>query len=390
MNQDLVLPDRELDAELASFAREVRAFAWRRLAPHAREIDEQRRFRREVVGELAEAGILGGPIDPRFGGGGWSPLQLVVAHEEIGAVCANTRGFLAVHTGLVAQCLERFGDEAQKRRWLPALVRGEKIGCFALTEEEAGSDVAALRCRAEPAEGVHRLSGEKIWITNGGVADLAIVFATVDPERGREGITAFVVETSAAGLRREPMPGIELGHRGSDHARLRLEGVEVPADAVLGGVGRGFEVAMGGLAAGRLSVAAGAVGIHRAALAESLAFTAERVQFGRPIQRMQMVQERLADMATELHAARALVHRCARLRAQGLESPADLAMAKLHATEAAWRAADAAVFLHGGRGYSSARPVERLLRDAMGLRIYEGTTFVQKVVLARELSRERS
>lgn len=390
MNQDLILPDRELDAELAALAREVRAFAERRLAPYAREIDERRYFRHEVVGELAEAGILGGPIDPRFGGGGWSPLQLAVAHEEIGAVCGNTRGFLAVHTGLVAQSLERFGDDAQKRRWLPALVRGEKIGCFALTEEEAGSDVAALRCRAAATGLGYRLCGEKIWITNGGVADLAIVFATVDPGRGREGITAFLVETSRPGLRREPMPGIELGHRGSDHARLRLEGVEVDAAAVLGGVGRGFEVAMGALAAGRLSVAAGAVGIHRAALAESLAFTAARHQFGRPIQRLQMVQERLADMAAELHAARALVHRCARLRGRGTEVPADLAMAKLYATEAAWRAADAAVFLHGGRGYSSARPVERLLRDAMGLRIYEGTTFVQKVVVARELGRARS
>jgi alkylation response protein AidB-like acyl-CoA dehydrogenase len=383
MNRALVLPDSDLTADEASFAQRIRAFAARSLAPHARRIDEEGGFRRESVRELAGAGILAGPLPKEHGGGGWSPLELAVAHEEIGAVCNNTRGFLAVQSGLVATTLSSLGDAAQREAWLPRLCDGSAIGCFALTEEEAGSDIGALACRAERTRGGFRIRGKKIWITNGGVADVALVFANLDPERGRDGITAFVVETDRPGLRRERMPGRELGHRGSDHSALVLDGVEVPAHAVLGGEGRGFSTALAGLHAGRLSVAAGAVGIHRAALAASIAFTAQRQQFGRPIAKFQMVQERLADMTAELLAARALVHRCARRRARGVEDPGDLAAAKLFATEAAARAADQAVMLHGGRGYSSEYPVERLLRDAMGLRIYEGTTLIQKGLLAR-------
>jgi alkylation response protein AidB-like acyl-CoA dehydrogenase len=387
MTIDLLLPDQELTPELRAFAASIRTFAREKVAPHARAIDEERRFRRESVGELAAAGILGGPIDPAFGGAGWSPLELAVAHEEIGAVCGNTRGFLAVHTGLVSQCLQQSGDDAQRQRYLPRLCKGELIGCFALTEEEAGSDVASLRTHAERVEGGWEITGSKVWITNGGIADLAIVFATVDPERGKDGITAFLVDTRSPGLTRAPMPGIELGHRGSDHAQLRFARCRLADDAVLGVPGQGFDIAMRGLAAGRLSVAAGAVGIHRAALAASIAFVKQRVQFGKPIASFQMVQERIADMTVELLASRALVHRCAQRRIAGTDTPADLAAAKLYATEAAARAADCAVMLHGARGYSTEYPVERLLRDVMGLRIYEGTTMIQKSILARAVLR---
>ncbi|MCC6671601.1 MAG: acyl-CoA dehydrogenase family protein [Planctomycetes bacterium] len=382
----VLLPDSDLAPAEREFALRIRAFADRCLAPHARAVDEQGRFRRECIAELAGEGILGGPIAAELGGSGWSAVQLAVAHEEIGAVCGNTRGFLAVHTGLVAQCLARFGSDEQKARILPALCKGERVGCFALTEDEAGSDVAALATQARPQGGGWRIQGRKIWITNGGIADVALVFATVDPARGREGITAFVVDTARPGLRREPMPGKELGHRGSDHAELHFEGLAVgPAD-VVGGVGRGFAVAMGGLAAGRLSVAAGGVGIQRAALAAALAFATSRRQFGKPIAAFQMVQERLADMAAELLASRALVHRCARRRDQGIETHADIAAAKLYATDAATRAAEQAVLLHGGRGYSNVYPAERLLRDSLGLRIYEGTSMIQKAILARFLT----
>lgn len=383
---DAFLPERELDADGQAFVRRVRAFAADKVAPHARRIDEEGEFRRQTVADLAAAGLLGGPIDARFGGGGWSPLQVALASEEVGAVCGSTRGFMAVQTGLVAQCIEQFGNDDQRRQWLPLLCAGTSIGCFALTEEDAGSDVAALACRAVSAGAGYRLSGKKIWITNGGVADVAIVFATVDPARGREGITAFVVPTARPGLSRARMPGKELGHRGSDHATLTFTGFEATAAEVLSGVGQGFAVAMGGLNAGRLSVAAGAVGLHRAALQASLAFTGARRQFGKALTQFQMVQERLADLATELHAARALVWRCAALRAAGRETPADLAMAKLYATEAASRAADVAVQLHGGRGYTSAYPAERLLRDAAALRIYEGTSMIQKTIIARGLT----
>ncbi|MBI5852915.1 MAG: acyl-CoA dehydrogenase family protein [Planctomycetes bacterium] len=388
--RDPVLPDADLDEARLRFALRIRAFAHDMLAPHARRIDEDGGFRRECVGELAAAGILGGPIAARHGGAAWTATELAIAHEEIGAVCGNTRGFLAVHTGLVSQCLERHGDDAQRAHWLGRLVRGDAIGCFALTEDDAGSDVAALQTRALPTDGGHRLTGRKIWITNGGVADVALVFANADPARGKDGITAFLVDTTAHGLRRERMPGRELGHRGSDHAQLVFEDVFVPSAAVVGGVGNGFAVALDGLHAGRLSVAAGAVGIHRAALAATLDFVTARVQFGRTLDRFQMVQERIADMTVELFASRALVHRCARRRDLGVETDGDLAMAKLYATEAAARACDHAVMLHGGRGYSTAYPVERLLRDVMGLRIYEGTTLIQKGLVARAITASRT
>ncbi len=381
-----ILPDGDLDAGDLAFTARIRAFARDKLAPHARRIDEDGEFRRETVRDLGAAGILAGPLAKAHGGGGWTPMQIALANEEVGAVCGNARGFMAVQSGLVAQCLERFGSDAQRAAWLPRLGTGDAIGCFALTEEDAGSDVAALACRAEPHAGGWRLSGKKVWITNGGVADVAIVFATIDPARGRDGITAFLVPTTRAGLARARMPGKELGHRGSDHAALSWSACEVTAADVVGEVGAGFKVAMGGLHGGRLSVAAGAVGIHRAALAAALAFTAQRRQFGKPIAAFQMVQERLADMATELHAARALVWRCARRRAAGSETPADLAYAKLYATEAGARAADVAVQLHGARGYTSAYPVERLLRDIQALRIYEGTSLIQKTIIARALT----
>lgn len=386
-NEELWLPDSDLGDEDREFAQRIRAFAADKLAPFARQIDEQRTFRREMVADLAAAGILGGPIDAAHGGGGWSPLQLAIAHEELGAACGNARGFCAVQTGLVAQCIARFGTDAQRARWLPPLIDGGAIGCFALTEPDAGSDVAALRTVAKTkAGGGFAISGHKWWITNGGVADVMIVFATVDPSLGKKGITAFVAPTNRDGIERAPMPGIDLGHRGSDHAELRLNGVEVAADEILGEQGRGFGVAMGGLAAGRLSVAAGAVGLHRAALAAAVAFTTGREQFGQPLSSFQMVQERLADHFTSLHGSRALVHRCARRRADGTETHADVAMAKLQATEAGARACEDAVMLHGARGYTSAWPVERLWRDIQALRIYEGTSMIQKTILARMIT----
>lgn len=386
MNPELWLPDSDLDDEHREFARTIRAFAQDKLAPHARAIDEQRTFRREMVAELAREGILGGPLAREFGGGGWTPLQLAIAHEELGAHCGNARGFCAVQTGLVAQCLARYGNDAQRRQWLPALIDGSAIGCFALTEPDAGSDVASLRTHAEKHGDGYRVRGQKHWITNGGVADVMILFATIDPAAGRQGITAFLVDTRRPGLDRQGMPGIELGHRGSDHAVLTFDGFAVCADEMLGGPGKGFGVAMGGLAAGRLSVAAGACGIHRAALAASVAFTAGRQQFGQPLAQFQMVQERLADQLTSLQASRGLVHRCARRRAAGTETHADVAMAKLFATEAAAVATEQAVMLHGARGYSTAFPVERMWRDIQALRIYEGTSMIQKTILARMLT----
>jgi alkylation response protein AidB-like acyl-CoA dehydrogenase len=379
-NDHLWLPDDELDAQHAEFTQAIRNFANAKLLPHARSIDEQATFRRAMVDELGSAGILGGPLPTDVGGGGWSPMQLALAHEELGAVCGNARGFCAVQTGLVTQTLA-------KKRWLSPLMRGEAIGCFALTEPNAGSDVASLTTHAvEQPDGSYRISGQKHWVTNAGIADVMLLFATVDPSLQGKGITAFVIDTARDGLHRQPMEGVELGHRGSDHAVLTFDNMLVQKSELLGPVGKGFGIALGGLASGRLSVAAGAVGIHRAALTAAVQFTNERQQFGQPLAQFQMVQERLADMLTSLHASRALVHRCARRRANGTETHADVAMAKLQATEAAATACDQAVMLHGARGYSSAFPVERLWRDVQALRIYEGTSMIQKGILARMLS----
>jgi len=387
MNDALWLPDSELDDELLAFTKDVRTFAHDKLLPHARRIDEQATFRREMVDELGAAGILGGPLAPEHGGGGWTPLQLALAHEELGAVCGNARGFCAVQTGLVSQTIAKNGNDAQRQRWLGPLVRGEAIGCFSLTEPNAGSDVASMTTHAvAQPDGSYRVTGQKHWVTNAGIADVMLLFATVDPSKKGKGITAFLIDTQREGLHRQPMEGVELGHRGSDHAVLTFQDMHVAADELLGPVGKGFGIALGGLAAGRLSVAAGAVGIHRAALDAAVSFTKQREQFGQPLAQFQMVQERLADMLTSLHCSRALVHRCARRRAAGTETHADVAMAKLQSTEAAATATDQAVMLHGARGYSSAFPVERLWRDIQALRIYEGTSMIQKTILARMLA----
>lgn len=388
MNDSLWLPDSDLDEPLRQLALQVRGFAAEKLAPHARAVDEQRHFRRETVADLAQAGILGGPLLAAHGGGEWSSLQLAVAHEELGAVCGNARGFCAVQTGLVAQTIAKYGTPAQQSRWLAKLAAGTAIGCFALTEPEAGSDVANLQTYAEPTSAGWVARGRKWWITNGGIADVMILFATVDPAAGRNGLCAFLVDTARAGLHRTPMAGIELGHRGSDHATLDFAGFAIAPDELLGAKGKGFSVAMAGLSGGRLSVAAGAVGIHRAALQASVAFTRARRQFGQPLAQFQMVQERLADQLCALHCSRALVHRCARRRMLGNETHADLAMAKLQATEAAAAAAETAVMLHGARGYTSEQPVERLWRDVQALRIYEGTSMIQKTILGRMLAED--
>ena len=386
-NCSLWLPDDELDPELADFTRSIRKFAHEKLSPHARAIDEQGAFRHAMVQELGDAGILGGPLPKDVGGGGWSPMQLTLAHEEVGAVCGNARGFCAVQTGLVTQTLAKNSNDEQRERWLAPLINGEAIGCFALTEPNAGSDVAALSTHAvEQPDGSYRVTGQKHWVTNAGIADVMLLFATVDPSLKGKGITAFVIDTKREGLDRQPMDGVELGHRGSDHAALTFDNMLVQKSEMLGPIGKGFGIALGGLSSGRLSVSAGAVGIHRAALEATVAFTAKREQFGQPLAQFQMVQERLADMLTSLHASRALVHRCARRRANGSETHADVAMAKLHSTEAAATACDQAVMLHGARGYSSAFPVERLWRDIQALRIYEGTSMIQKTILARMLS----
>ncbi len=355
------------------------------VAPVAREADVTRTFPADAVRALAREGVLGAALPPEVGGLGWDALQLTHLYEEIGRVDQSVRGFLSVHLGLVCQCLHQFGTDAQRAAWLPRLASGEVFGAYALTEPQAGSDAAALATRAERDGDGWRLAGEKVWITNGLSAGVFLVFATVDPALRHKGVTAFLVPGDAPGLVRERMPGHELGHRASEHAHLRLDGVRVGAEDVVGDVGGGFKVAMGGLDHGRLGVAAGAVGLLQACLEATVAFARERRQFGQRIADFQMVQERIADMATDTDAARLLTRRAALLAVAGRERTKEVSMAKLFATEAACRWSAETVLLHGSRGYVNERPVERHYRDAPGLRIYEGTNLVQRIVVARAI-----
>lgn len=364
----------------------ARQFAEQEVAPIAREADETGVFPLHLVPRLGELGFLAGPVEPAYGGAGLDYVSFALVYEELGRADSSVRGFLAVHAGLVALCIRDWGTEEQMRRYLPRLAAGEWIGCYCLTEPNAGSDAAALETTARQEEDSYVLNGEKIWITNGNVANLAIVFATLDRALRHQGICAFLVETGNPGFRPEKMAGRELGHRASDHAHVRLVECRVPQSALLGRPGEGFKIAMSALDHGRLGVAAGAVGVAQACLDACLAFTTTRRQFGRRIADFQMIQATLADLATSLEAARWLVYRAAWLKDQGWPTTKETSMAKLFATETAARAASEAVLLHGGRGYNNDYPVERYYRDIKGLQIYEGTSHIQRLIIARELA----
>ena len=382
--------DFQLSDEEEEVRQRARRFAQDVAAPRARASDEERRFYRETVTALGECGLLGGPISKAYGGAGLSYVAQALVYEELGAVDSSVRGFMAVQTGLVASCIQDWAREDQKQRWLPSLVDGSAIGCYCLTEPEAGSDVASMKSLARRDGEDWVLEGEKVWITNGGVADVCLLFVKTDPEATpkHRGISAFIVPADSPGLERERMEAPELGHRGSNHARVRFQNLRLPDEARLGDLGRGFRVAMSALDHGRLGVAAGAVGVHRSCLEESSRFAAQRKQFGVAIGQMQMVQKTLADMHCSFEAARLLTLKAAWEKDQGLKSTRSTSAAKLYATEAAAKAAHDAILLHGGRGYNNERPVERLLRDAIGMEIYEGSSNIQRMIIALDLIKD--
>jgi alkylation response protein AidB-like acyl-CoA dehydrogenase len=383
------VPDFSLRREDEEARALCRRLAETVVAPAAREADEFRVFPREVVDALAKEGLLGCATPREFGGLGWDAMQTTQMYEEIGRADQSVRGFLSVHVGLVSQCVAQYGTDAQKKAWLPRLASGEVIGAYALTERDAGSDAGAISTRAVPDGDGWKISGEKVWITNALSAGVFIVMATVDPALKHKGVTAFLVPDTAPGLDCTRMSGAELGHRASEHAVVTFQDVRVGPEGVLGRVGAGFEVAMGGLDHGRLGVAAGAVGLLQACLDATIDFARTRRQFGKRIADFQMVQERVADMACDTEAARLLVWKAAWKALRGEPRTRDVSMAKLFATEAACRWSAEAVLLHGSRGYNNERPVERHFRDAPGLRIYEGTNHVQRIVIARDyLGRE--
>jgi butyryl-CoA dehydrogenase len=378
MNFELTAAQQDIQARARQFAQEE-------VAPLAREADETGEFPMHLITRLGELGFLTGPIGPEYGGSGLDYVSFALVYEELGRADSSVRGFLAVHAGLVSLCIYDWGTEEQKQHYLPRLATGEAVGCYCLTETNAGSDVAGMESTVREEADGYVLNGEKIWITNGGIADVALVFASRDREARHRGICAFIVDPNTPGFRREPMPGQELGHRASDHARIVLDECRVPKSALLGEPGQGFKVAMSALDHGRLGVAAGAVGVAQACLDACLDFARNRRQFGQRIGDFQMIQATLANMAADVDAARLLVYRAAWMKQAGLPTTNETSVAKLFATEAAVRAASEAVLLHGGRGYSNEFPVERYYRDIKGLQIYEGTSHIQRIVIARNL-----
>ena len=377
--------DFELTPAQRAVQEKARRFAQEEVAPLARETDETGAFPLHLVRQMGELGFLAGPVPALYGGSEMDYLSYTLVSEELGRVDSSVRGFLAVHGSLVTLCIRDWGSEAQKQRYLPRLATGEWVGCYCLTEPNAGSDVASMECTAREEGDGFVINGEKIWITNGGLADVALVFASVDRGRRHKGICAFLVETETPGFVREPMPGEELGHRSSDHARIVFDEMRVPKEALLGGVGEGFKVAMTALDHGRLGVAAGAVGLAQACLDASVDFARTRRQFGQRIGDFQMIQASIADMTADVEAARLLVYKAAWLKERDLPSTRATSTAKLFATEIAARAASEAVLIHGGRGYSNEYPVERFYRDIKGLQIYEGSSHIQRIVIARDV-----
>ena len=374
-----------LSAEEEGWRARAEAFARDEVALVAREADRAGKFPARLLPRLAALGFLGTPLPREHGGSGANAMSAALVAEEIGRVDGTVRGFLAVDVGLVAQTIADFGTTEQKAAWLPRLVAGTAIGCFAMTEPGAGSDAGAISTRAWESNGEVAIEGEKHWITNGRMAHLALLFANADPAAGKKGIECYLVPTDTVGYSTEPMDGKELGHRASDHARVILRGVRVPASARLGPPRSGFKIAMAGLDHGRLNVAAGAVGIQAACLDACVSFARSRRQFGQRIGDFQQVGARLADMRLALETSRLLVHHAARTIDRGRAATAETSAAKLYCTERALETATHAVRLHGARGYSDALPLERHYRDAIGLTIYEGTSEIQRLIIARGL-----
>ncbi len=386
---DFTLTEKQLHWQ--SIARD---FAQNRVAPVAREMDEAGEMPLSLVSEMAELGLLGGTIPKAYGGSEMDNLSLALVYEELGRACSSVRGFMTVHTSLVMQCIHAWGTEEQRQRYLPPMAHGEVIGCYALTEPEAGSDAASIQTTAKKSfvkehnSTFYTLNGEKIWITNGNIARVALVFAKLDTlkeQKRHEQVSAYLVHLNNPEIERTRMPGQELGHRASDHAQITFKDTHVGDDLLLGGEGMGFKVAMSALDHGRLGVAAGALGVHQACLDACVSFAKERKQFGKRIADFEMIQSMLAEMKASLDASRLLVYRAAWMKDQGLPTKLETSIAKYFAANAACKAASDAVLLHGGRGYSNEYPVERYYRDIKGLQIYEGTEHIQKIVIAREL-----
>ncbi|WP_242145173.1 MULTISPECIES: acyl-CoA dehydrogenase [unclassified Bacillus cereus group] len=361
----------------------VRDFAQKEVAPFVPEM-EQGVFPREILKKMGELGLMGIPAPAKYGGAEMDFISYILAIEELSKVSAAIGVILAVHTSVGTNPILYFGTEEQKKKYVSKLATGEYLGAFALTEPGAGSDAGSLKSRAIKDGDHYVINGSKIFITNGGEADTYIVFASTNPEAGKSGISAFIVEKDTPGL----IIGKDehkMGLHGSRTVQLTFEDMKVPAENLLGKEGQGFKVAMANLDVGRIGIGAQALGIAEAALACAVDYAKERKQFGKPIAAQQGLGFKLADMATSVEAARLLVYRAASLRAQGLPCGKEASIAKLFASKTAVEVAIEAVQVFGGYGYTKEYPVERLFRDAKICEIYEGTSEIQRLVISRAL-----
>jgi butyryl-CoA dehydrogenase len=377
--------DFELTDEQRLIAETARDFTDNEIVPRARESDREQRFDADLARRLGEMGYLGAPVAEDYGGRSLDYVSYGLIVEEVGRGDSAMRTVVSVQTSLVCGSIERSGTEEQKHEWLPRLCAGDAFGCFALTEPDAGSDPASIRTRAEKIDGGWRITGQKMWISLGNVAEVALVFAQADPEKAHRGICCFLVPTESERFSAQEIHG-KLGLRASDTAALAFDGVEVPDDALLGEVGDGFKLAMSALDSGRYSVAAGCVGICQGCLDASVAYATQRHQFGVPIASFQLVQEMIAEIALRTDAARLLVRRAGALKDAGRPSTTETSMAKLYATESAVDCANLAIQVHGGSGYVDDHPVERYMRDARVTTLYEGTSQIQKLIIGRAVT----
>lgn len=376
MNFDLTEEQRMIK-ELA------RKFADDEVAPGARENDLYARFPMDVPKKMAALGLLGGPVPEKYGGAGLDYICHAIITEEIGRACSSIRTFMSVQVSLVALSILNWGTEGQKLKYLPPLCKADIIGCFGLTEPNAGSDAGNLSTTAILQKNEWILNGTKTWISNGGIADVALIIARTGKEK-HEGLTAFLVHKGAPGFSTKNIEN-KLGMRSSNTSELIFEDCRIPKDAILGGVGDGFKIAMSALDNGRFSVAAGCVGIGQACIDACIKYAKERVQFGKPIGNFQLVQDMIVRMVVDTEAARMLVYKAAHVKNKGQKSILETSIAKYFASEMAMRAATDAVQIHGGYGYSNELPVERYFRDAKCATIYEGTSQIQKLIIGREV-----
>jgi butyryl-CoA dehydrogenase len=375
--------DLDLTDEQQLIAETARDFTDNEIVPRARDSDRAEKFDEELAHRLGEMGYLGAPVAEEYGGRGLDYVSYGLIVEEVGRGDSAMRTVVSVQTSLVCSSIERWGTEEQKQRWLPGLTSGEIFGCFGLTEPDAGSDPSSMRTRAEKIDGGWKIDGQKMWISLGNFASVALVFAQTDPERKHKGIACFLVPTETDGFSTQEIHG-KLGLRASDTASLGFDGLEVPDDALMGEVGDGFKIAMSALDAGRYSVASGCVGICQGCVDASVAYSKEREQYGVPIASFQLVQAMIADMIVRRDAARLLVRRAGILKDQGKPSTVETSIAKLYATEASIECANLAIQVHGGSGYVDDHPVERYLRDARVTTLYEGTSQIQQLIIGRD------